>query len=72
MNKLTKDQILSIQKLREEGKTIKDTSLSLGVSAHTISYWVKRLKSSGHEMKVKTKRGVKPIDISLASTPLQV
>ena len=61
MNKLTKEQVLQIKDMRAEGRTTSDISKILSVSEHTIGYWVKRLKASGHEVPTTSKRGKKAI-----------
>lgn len=63
MNKLNKEQIMQIKDLRAEGKTTAEISKILNVSEHTIGYWVKRLKASGHEVPTMAKRGKKAISL---------
>ncbi len=61
--KLTKEQVLSIKTMRDEGKTIMNIAAQLGVAERTVSYWVKRLKAQGHPMVSIAKRGARPLEI---------
>jgi len=59
----TKEQIMQIKELRSQGKTTQIIALFLGVSAHTIAYWVKRLKLSGYDVTTTAKKGRKAIEL---------
>lgn len=61
--KLNKEQVLQIKDLRAQSKTIEEIAKHLGISVSTVSYWVKRLKATGYDMPVLTKRGVKAIQL---------
>jgi len=63
MNKLTKEQVLQIKDMRAEGKTTFEIAQAFSVSEHTIGYWIKRLKDSGHEVPTMAKRGKKAITL---------
>ena len=51
MNKLNKEQILSIKDRRNQGETDQNIAENLNVSRTTISYWVKRLRNEGYDIK---------------------
>lgn len=46
--KVTKDQILKIPKLKQQGKTNAEIAVILGVGLRTIYYWVDKLRAAGH------------------------
>lgn len=51
MKKLTQKDVLSIVQKRNAGKTNEEIGVDLGVSRAVVSYWVHRLRDSGHEIK---------------------
>lgn len=61
--KLTKEQVLSIVTMRNEGKTEQEVAETLKVSRYTVSYWVKRLRSEGHEIKRFPRGGRKAMEL---------
>jgi len=63
MKKLTKEQVLQIGEKRNAGKTNAEIALELGVSSMTISYWVKRLRDSGQEVKRFARGGNKAMEL---------
>jgi transposase len=63
MNKLKKEEILSIATMRNEGKTEQEIATILKVSRYTISYWVKRLRNEGHEIKRFPRGGRKAMEL---------
>lgn len=69
--KLTKEEVLSIPRMRGEGKTNAEIAEALGAKERTISYWVRRFKKLGQEMPRLRRTGPKgiiltPEDISTA------
>lgn len=63
MNKLKKEQILSIVDMRNEGKTEGEIAVILKVTRNTIAYWVKRLRDEGHEIKRFARGGKKAMEL---------
>lgn len=63
MNKLTKEQVLSIVDKRNEGKTDQEIADELEVSRATVTYWVKRLREEGHEIKRFARGGRKAMEL---------
>lgn len=61
--KLTKEKVLSIATKRNEGKTDQEIATELKIARTTVSYWVRRLRESGHEIKRFGRGGRKPMDI---------
>lgn len=57
---LTKEQILMIPKLKEEGLSSKKIADKFGVSYATVQYWIKRLRDEGIEVK---NLKVRPLDL---------
>lgn len=63
MNRLTKEQIMQIPEKRNAGMTDQEIADEFKVSRTTISYWVKRLRESGHEIKRFGRNGRKPMEL---------
>jgi len=57
---LTKEQILTIPQLKEDGLSSKKISVKFGVSYATVQYWIKRLRDEGIEVK---NLKVRPLDL---------
>jgi len=55
-DKLTKEQVLMIPLLLDEDKTLKEVAGLFGVSVPAISYWIRKLRDNGVEIRVN-KRG---------------
>lgn len=53
---LTKEQILSIKKMRDEGKKNKEIADILKTTETTVIRWIKRLRDSGHDIKKRVGR----------------
>lgn len=51
MNKLSREQVMSIPEMRAEGKTNEQIAELLNVTRMTVNYWVRRLRDEGHEIK---------------------
>lgn len=62
MKNLTKQEILSIPLLKEQGLTTPQIASKLGVQPRTIQNWAKTLRKAGHPVK-KDKVGKKRIVI---------
>lgn len=58
---LTKQQILKIPKLKEQGKTNAEIAELFGVGLRTIYYWVEKLREAGHTVPRVQK---KPLDLT--------
>jgi len=63
-NKLSKEQVLSIADKRNEGKTDQEIADELNVSRATVTYWVKRLREEGHEIKRYGRGGRKAMTLA--------
>ena len=63
MSKLTKEQVLSIVDERNRGQTDEDIAKKFNVSRTTITYWVKRLRKEGHEIKRFARGGRKAMEL---------
>ena len=54
---MTREVIIQLPKMREQGMTNADIAKNLGVSYYTIGYWMKRLKGAGYEVPRRIFRG---------------
>ena len=63
MNKLTKEQVLSIVPKRNDGMTEQEIADEFEVSRATVTYWVKRLREEGHEIKRFARGGRKAMEL---------
>lgn len=61
--KLSKEEVLSIASKRNQGMTDQEIAEELEVSRTTVSYWVKRLRDEGHEIKRYPRGGRKPMKL---------
>lgn len=60
MNRLNLEQIMEIPHMRNELKmTDNEIALAFGCARNTVTYWVKRLRDEGHEIK-RYGRGGRP------------
>jgi transposase len=56
---LTAEQVLKIPEYRNKGHTDQEIANMLGISRKTVTYWVKRLRDEGYEIK-RFGRGGRP------------
>lgn len=61
MIQLSREDILRIPAMVNEGKPLKEIAVELGSTIRTISKWIKKLRETGHE--VKTRVGRPPITL---------
>lgn len=57
---MTRETVLQIKKLKNDGKTIVQIAEAIGKSPTTVARWTKRLREAGHEVKAN-KRGRRSI-----------
>jgi transposase len=61
---MTREVILTLPKLREQGLTNIQIAKNIGVSIWTVGYWFKRLKNAGHTIPQRNyKGGLKKIEL---------
>jgi transposase len=57
MKTLTKEEILTIPKLKEQGLMDLEIAEKLGCSPGTVAYWKRRLREAGHTMAKVSPKG---------------
>jgi len=56
-NKMSKELVLNILTLKENGMSQQEIATQYGVSFRTIQYWVRRLREEGFEVKNNKPKG---------------